>query len=317
MGEWKMGDGVKGTEGKVDMAGGAAMDEAALLFLHTEDLYTRSLFAAVAAFTLAAMWFGACEMMASSPVAWIATLPWVQHRHLPEWLPTIYLPLIGAYGGVREWMRYKQTKHDDLSEIMEAQRLHQKVSRELMVMMGWLAYLFLVFCASASELVGKVPDTILYVATEGVIVLTGSHVLHKNHTNKMRRLQRQDGIGVFKKAKTIEVPETAAAEQSQAVAVKVIPQVDTPAAEAALPGADADQQKKVRLGEEHYRQVLDYLGKNECVTNGECRQMTGLSEAQVRTLFIDLKEADKIEQTGDKKSTKYRLKRPDEGQIMG
>jgi hypothetical protein len=273
--------------------------EADAIYHQTEDLYTQVLFYSVAVFTGVTMALGTCEMLASSPLPLLASLPLVKHAHIPSWFPTVYLPLLGSFVGFREWTRQKQSKFDDPHVILEAQRLKQKVSRELKLMTVWLVYLLGMALADGFGIVSAVPAALLLIASEVIVSLTTGHAFHANNTKKMRRQQKENGIGIF--ARTT-AQDASFAEES--------PQPDP--ARAGLGHAI----EKARLSEEHRDIVLNYLEANEWIKREQCQHIANISEDQASRLLSSLVKENELETDGSGRNIRYRrkLKHQDTGQ---
>jgi hypothetical protein len=270
------------------------------IYHQTEDLYTQVLFYSVAVFTGVTMALGTCEMLASSPLPKLASLLPVKHAHIPLWFPTVYLPLLASFVGFREWMRRKQSKFDDPHVILEAQRLKQKVSRELKLMIVWLVYLLGMAFSDGFEIVGTVPNALLLIASEVIVSLTTGHAVHANHTKKMQRQQKENGLGIF--ARSAAQAATGFAKES-------------------IPGASSAQAEighaveKARLSEEHRDIVFNYLDTNEWIKREQCQHIANISEDQASRLLGNLVKEDELETEGSGRNIRYRrkLKNPDTG----
>jgi hypothetical protein len=302
--------------------GGAAEEVVSTLFKRKSDMYVHGLFYALLAYTALIVWFATCEMLASAPG--LADWAFVHGKHLPQWLVTYYPCLIGGYGGVREFRRWKEFKHDDSDMIAEAQQDAQVITREFVILIFWLVYGFIVAVADGNVWIKTVPDPVVYIMTQTIIVLTGAHVSHSFHKDKMLRSQKAAGIGKFAPGKI---------EFQQAVTVEEEPEPDTytkppkssghlepqliplsytkPAPTAISPAGPASgdaSRKNVRISDAHKQMVLKYLETSEWINSEGCQNLTQLSPDQTYRLLSGMEEDGVLGSEGIGRAKRYRLK---------
>ena len=291
----------------------AAEEMVSTLFKRKSDMYVQGLFIALLAYTAAIVWFATCEMLASA--SGLSAWAFVNGKHIPTWLVMSYPCLIGSYGGVREYRRWKEFKQDDADVIAEAQRDAQVITREFVILLFWLGYGLIAAIADGNCWITHVPESIVYIMSQTIIILTGAHVSHSIHKNKMLRGQKASGLGKYAisyQSSPWMGEEDRRAGEGDVLSGSAISQPIPLESTHLSPnsGNETTPHKNVRVGEEHFAKLKEYMAKNECISNKECQTLIGINEFQANRMFDRLLDSDEIERTGIGRGAKYRLKQP-------